>query len=324
MIIAKAPFRLPIAGGGTDLPAYREQYGAQLITASIDKYMYVFINEPPIPEKIRLHYSHIEEVDRVEDIQHGIIREALKLHRIYRPIEITSMADLAAGTGMGSSSAFTVALLAAIAEHEGKTYDKIGIAEDACKIEINILRAPIGKQDQYASALGGINELTINKNNEVTATPLEILPNTLMALENRLQMYYTGVQRDANAVLKEEGLRIQSNSTPLRWIHQIGKSIKVALQHGDIDSFGDLLNEHWKAKRSIMESLSTTHIDDLYVRALKNGAIGGKVMGAGGGGFLLLCAKGGYEEALRREMSKELVPVEFKFEFDGVQVIQNI
>lgn len=324
MIIVKAPFRISLGGGGCDLPAYRSQYGAKIVTATINKYMYVFINEPAIPDKYRLHYSQIEAVDKVEDIKHGIIREALKMHEIYNPIEITSMADLAAGTGMGSSSAFTVALLKGLATYTGEFYNQTIVAEDACKIEIDILGAPIGKQDQYAIAFGGFNELNISKDNHVSVDCLTIAPSIIRKLEGRLQMYYTNTQRDANAVLTEQGKRIEEDSSTMRLIHQIGRNIKAALHDGDIDSFGELMSAHWQAKRRMTNSMSNTFIDECYEKAKKNGALGGKIMGAGGGGLLLLCSRPGKEQQLKEVMSKDMRLIDFKFENKGVKVISNV
>jgi D-glycero-alpha-D-manno-heptose-7-phosphate kinase len=322
MIIVKAPFRLPIAGGGCDLPSYYEQFGAELITSSINKFMYVFINEPPIPDKIRLHYSQIENVDDVGEIKHGIIREALKLHGINRPIEITSMADMASGTGMGSSSAFTVALLAGLNALQGNRITPWELAEEACKVEIELVNNPIGKQDQYASVFGGINELKIDKMGYVAVCPLKLDTEIISELENRLLMFYTGITHDANEILAEQGTKIKHDPTEMDEIRMIGGNIKKVLIDGNLDELGYLLDYHWRTKKKISGKMSDATIDGYYELALGNGASGGKLMGAGGGGLLLLCTKEGQRKRLKSTMiNSGLKHIDFRFEFEGVKVM---
>jgi D-glycero-alpha-D-manno-heptose-7-phosphate kinase len=326
LIISKAPFRLPLGGGGTDLPSYYRQFGGQLITSSINKYMYVFINEPPIPDKIKLHYSQLETVTDVSKIKHNIIRESLKLFGINRPIEITSMADFGAGTGMGSSSAFTVALLAGLHELKGESPIAEFIAEEACKVEMELVGSPIGKQDQYASALGGINELIIDKNGVVTVNILNLDKSLIAELENRFIMFYTGITRDANKILYEEGHKITDNDIldVMHEIKEIGIYINKGLIGGNIDYIGEMLHFHWKTKMLITSKMSSYQIDEWYDLAINNGAIGGKVMGAGGGGLFLFCAEDGRQDALKLTMENAgLKYIDFKFEFDGVKIIKN-
>ena len=327
MIIVKVPFRLPLGGGGTDLPSYYRQFGGQLITASINRYMFVSINEPATSNMIKLYYAYTERVHDVSEIQHNIIRESLKLHNINRPIEIGSMADMDAGTGMGSSSAFTVGLIAGLNLLNNKFLSSLELAEEACRVEIELVGKSIGKQDQYAVALGGINEMIIDKKGNVIVIPLKLDKETIFELENRLLIFYTNVIRDANDILAEQSKKIDKLDVidAMHEIKQIGINIKRALLSGDIDMFGKLLHEHWIVKKTISNRMSSGDIDKYYQVALSSGAIGGKIMGAGGGGFLLLCCKSGERRKLKESMeSFGLRQMYFRFEFNGVKVITNI
>lgn len=320
MIIVKAPLRLPLGGGGTDLPAYCSKHGGHLITASINKYIYITINRPVTSDEIKLFYSQIEIVKDINDIKHNIIRECLRYFNIKYPIEINSSADISASTGMGSSSAFTVALLMGLSRLKGVTKSLLEIAELACQIEIDILKSPIGKQDQYASALGGINELHIDKEGGVIVNPLDV---DIHELENRLLIFYTGQTRDANVILSEQNKRIEIDSTFLMHeIKRLGIEIKKSLIEGDIDYFGYLLNKHWVLKKQFSTKMSSSDIDVYYSHAMGNGAIGGKIMGAGGGGFLLLCSKESKRKILKEAMlSLGLKYMDFRFEFEGAKII---
>lgn len=327
MIITRAPFRLPLAGGGTDLPAYYSQFGGQLVTASINRYMFVFLNEPATSDKIKLYYSNTEIVQDVSEIKHNIIRESLKLHGIKGNLEIGSMADLEAGTGMGSSSVFTVALLAGLNTLKRKFISSKDLAEEACKVEIELVGKPIGKQDQYASCFGGINELKIDKSGEVTVNPLKLDKETIFELENRLLMFYTNITRDTNDILSDQSEKIKDNQSTIEVMHeikQIGIGIKDALIKGYITHFGKLLHVHWITKKTISQKMSSLQIDSWYELALKNGALGGKIMGAGGGGLLLFCAKEGQRKHLKETMQQAgLKYMDFRFEFEGVKVLTN-
>ena len=325
MIITRVPFRLPIGGGGTDLPNYSRQFGGHLITASINRYMYVNINEPATSDKIKLYYAYTERVNDVSEIEHNIIRESLKLHGINRPIEIGSMADIEAGTGMGSSSAFTVGLLAGLNTLERKFVSQVDIAEEACRVEIDLVGKPIGKQDQYATALGGINEMMIDKNDKVAIKPLKLDKEVIRELESRLMMFYTNVSRDANIILGEQSDKAVDDVYVIEAMHEIkeiGHQIKIALLKGDVDAFGQLLHEHWIVKKTISEKMSTGAIDRAYIKGLEH-ALGGKIMGAGGGGLLLFCAKD--RKKLKDAMSKiGFKYMDFRFDFEGVKVLTNI
>ena len=331
MIIVRAPFRIPLGGGGTDIPSYYEKYEGSLITATINKYMFVNINEPALINKIKIGYTKIEvvELEEIDKIQHEIVRETLKYLNIKRPIEIHSMADMSAGTGMGSSSAYTVALLKGLNTMIKRYTSLQETAEDACKIEIELCKKPIGKQDQYAITFGGINQLNIDKSGNVTVIPINIKQETIYEIENRLMMFYTNIERDTNQIINEQSNKIKSNENlateSMHNIKKIGYKIKDSLLNDDIDSFGELLHEHWIEKKKITTQMSNSNIDKWYEIGMNNGAIGGKIMGAGGGGFLLLCTKNGNRKNLRKIMEEQgLKYMDFRFDFEGVKVLANI
>ena len=330
MIIIRAPFRLPLGGGGTDLPSYYHKYEGSLITAAINKYMFININEPAIVNKIKVNYTKVEicEIDEVENIKHDIVRETLKYLHIKKPMEIFSMADLSAGTGMGSSSSYTVALLKGLNTMMKRDIPLHELAEEACKIEIDLIGKPIGKQDQYAAAYGGILQLEINRLGDVKVSPIDLDHEIKYEIENRLMMFYTNIERDANVVLTEQSNKAKADEqTAINSMHrikEIGIEIKQALLVGDIDKFGTLMHEHWLTKKKISDKMSTSNIDAWYELGLKNGALGGKLMGAGGGGFLLFCVKNGKRKVLRKAMENAgLKYMDFKFDFEGVKILGN-
>ncbi len=344
MIVVRAPFRLPLGGGGTDLPSYYKKYGGNLLTAAINKYMYVNINEPAIVNKIKVSYTSVEilNVDEIDKIKHDIVRESLKYLKIKKPIEIFSMADLSAGTGMGSSSAYTVALLRGLNVMLKRFISLHELAEEACKIEIELIGKPIGKQDQYATTFGGITQLEIDSHGNVTVTPLNLDQEIIYELENRLMMFYTNIERDANVILGEQSKRISKEEKGgmgegergrggmntvevMHKIKEIGYESKEALLKGDICNFGKLLNEHWITKKKVSNKMSNPQIDKWYDLAIKNGALGGKVMGAGGGGFMLFCVENGKRKNLRKTLENAgMRYMDFKFDWEGVKTLVNI
>lgn len=339
MIVVRAPFRLPLGGGGTDLPSYYHKNEGFLITAAVNKYMYININEPAIVNKIKLNYSKVEIVspEEIDSLQHEIVRESLKYLNAIRPMEISSMADLSAGTGMGSSSSYTVGLLKALNAMLRRDISTHDLAEEACKVEIELMGKPIGKQDQYASAFGGIIQLDIDRLGNVKVTPLKLDHEVIYELENRLLMFYTDIERDANTILDEQSKKIsESKSAQLKEskisaldymdkIKAIGYKIKDTLLDDDVDAFGKLLHEHWLTKKSVSDKMSNSKIDNWYDLAMKNGALGGKIMGAGGGGFLLLCTENGKRKHLRKTMENAgLKYMDFKFDWEGAKVLVNI
>jgi D-glycero-alpha-D-manno-heptose-7-phosphate kinase len=330
MIIARIPFRISLGGGSTDLPSYYRKYEGALVTASVNKYMYVVLNQSQIDDKIRLYYRYTEihGINELDKIEHNIIRETLKLHKISQALEIGSFAEIPAQTGMGSSSVFTVGLITALNSLQHIYMSPKEVAEEACAVEIELVGKPIGKQDQYASAIGGINELLIDKLGKVTVNPLGLHPDTIFELENRLLMFYTGITRDANEILGEQSQKAKDNeqqaTEAMHQIKALGREVKTALLTGDIDLFGMILNSHWEIKKRISGKMSNPQTDQLYSLALENGAIGGKLIGAGGGGFLLLCAKEGGRKPLKQTMeSLGLKYMDFRFEFEGAKIIAN-
>jgi D-glycero-alpha-D-manno-heptose-7-phosphate kinase len=331
MILVRTPFRLPLGGGGTDLPSYYKKYEGFLVTAAINKYMFVNINEPALVNKIKINYTKVEivEVNDIDCLKHEIVRESLRYLKIKRPIEISSMADLSAGTGMGSSSSYTVGLLRGLNAMLRRDVSTQQLAEEACKVEIDLIKKPIGKQDQYAAAFGGIIVMEIDQLGNVKVNPLNIDHETIYELENRLMMFYTNTERDANTVLAEQCEKIEAKreNDAVKSMHRIkemGYEIKNALIAGDVTRFGALLHEHWLEKRKISTKMSDARMDSWYEKALQNGAIGGKLMGAGGGGFFLFCTGNGKRKQLRSAMEAEgLRFMDFRFDWEGSKVLVN-
>lgn len=331
MIVVRTPFRLPLGGGGTDLPSYYKKHEGFLVTAAINKYMFINLNNPAIVDKIKINYSKTEivDIDKISTIQHDIVRESFRYLKIKEPIEIGSMADLSAGTGMGSSSSYTVGLLRALNSMKRRYVSVHELAEEACKVEIDLIGKPIGKQDQYAAAYGGMITLEIDTLGNVTVTPLKIHDETVHELESRLLMFYTNIQRDANDILGEQSEKAKvGESVAIQSMHrikEIGREIKLALENDNVTSFGKLMNEHWLEKKKISAKMSTSNIDKWYETGLANGAIGGKIMGAGGGGFLVFCCEPGKRKALRCAIEKEgLKFMDFKFDWEGSKVLVDI
>ena len=326
MIIARSPLRISLGGGGTDLPSYYREHEGFLIAAAIDKYVYVTINRP-FNEGIYLKYSEIEHVKTVDEVSHNIIREALKLENLNTPqVEISSIADLPSGTGLGSSGSFTTALLKALYAYRHRHINPEELAELACAIEIDRLKEPIGKQDQYIASVGGITCFAFHKDNSVTFAPLKISRETFHALEDNLLLFFTGFSRSASEILKDQHIKSQKNDVDmlnnLHFVKEIGYLSKDALESGNTDKFGELMHQHWEHKKKRSGGMSNQDIDTWYETALKNGAIGGKVVGAGGGGFLMFMAHDATK--LRSAMKKSgLQEVRFKFDFEGAKVIHT-
>jgi len=331
MILSRTPFRLPLGGGGTDLPGYYQKHEGFLVTAAINKYMYLSINTPAVVDTIKINYSKVEIINPhdIHLIKHDLVREALRLLKINKPLEINSMADLSAGTGLGSSSSYTVGLLRALNALERRFVSTYDLAEEACRIEIDLVGKPIGKQDQFAAAFGGINVLEIDTLGRVKVSPLKLHQETVYEMEHRLMMFYTNLQRDANEILSEQSTKARQDDevavSSMHRIKEIGREIKTEMERDNIDAFGALMHEHWMEKKKISRKMSTTKIDQWYEKALKNGAIGGKLMGAGGGGFLLFCVKEGKRRQLRHALEEEgLRYMDFQFDWEGSKVLVNI
>jgi D-glycero-alpha-D-manno-heptose-7-phosphate kinase len=326
MIITRSPLRLSLGGGGTDLPSYYREHGGFLIAAAIDKYVYITIHQTFITDLI-IKYSSLERVPRIEDVQHPIVREALKLVGIRETnLEITSMADIPAGTGLGSSGSFTTALLKALHTYRKNLVHPNELAEQACEIEINRLGEPIGKQDQYIASFGGITCFQFLPNDEVKVTPLKIASETLNNLEDNLVLFFTGFTRSASEILKDQDSRTRQKDREmldnLHFVKQIGLESKDALERGALRHFAELLHAHWERKSGRSKGMSSTVIDECYEFARRNGALGGKLVGAGGGGFLLFYTeeKTGLRRALREF---GLTEVRWRLDFQGTTVLSQ-
>jgi len=324
MIITKAPFRVSLFGGSTDYKDFYENHGSLIIGTTIDKYVYITIHKNFSREYI-IKYSQMERVNNINDIHHPIIRESLKEMRIDNDyIEIISMADIPAGTGLGSSGSFTTALLKALHTHKRHVIHQSELAEMACDIEINKLGEPIGKQDQYIASYGGITCFEFNKDGTVKAWPLNISKDTLYNLEDNLLLFFTGYSRAASTILKEQNDKSKTNNQEmidnLHYVKDLGYQSREALEKGDVVKFGELMNVHWEHKKKRSGSMSNKKIDEWYSVAIGNGAVGGKLIGAGGGGFLMFYASDSAK--LRQAMFREgLEEVRFKFDFIGSEVV---
>jgi D-glycero-alpha-D-manno-heptose-7-phosphate kinase len=326
MIIVRSPLRISLGGGGTDLASYYQENEGFLLAAAIDKYVYVNVSRP-FTEGIFLKYSQMERVDQINEVQHPIIREALRLLNFKTPqIEITTLADIPSGTGLGSSGSFTTALLKALHSHRRRHLNSEEIAELACHVEIELLKEPIGKQDQYIAATGGVTSFTFKKDDSVIAKPLDINVSNMHELEDNLLLFFTGYSRSASSILIEQKEKSISNDNEmlknLHLVKKLGIQSKLALEDGDTNLFGALMHEHWENKKLRSGGMSNPKIDKWYNIAIENGAIGGKLVGAGGGGFLMFMAHD--RKKLRKAMASQgLEEVRFKFDFEGTKVLAS-
>lgn len=324
MIITRSPLRVSLGGGGTDLPSYYREFGGFLVAAAIDKYVYITKHRTFQPEII-VKYSKLERVATVDQIEHPIIREALKLVGISDPhLELTSMADIPGGTGLGSSGSFTTALLKALHAFKKNLVSPAQLAEQACDIELNKLGEPIGKQDQYIAAIGGITAFTFHPDGRVEYRPCNISEETLFNLEDNLLLFFTGYSRSASAILKDQNEKSkQSDQAMLDNLHytkELGFQSLTALECGNLEEFARLMDVHWQRKKARSAGMSNAHINEWYDHAMINGALGGKLIGAGGGGFLMFYA--GDKTKLRHAMrEKGLQEVRFRFDFEGSKVV---
>jgi D-glycero-alpha-D-manno-heptose-7-phosphate kinase len=324
MIISRSPLRISLGGGGTDLPSYYEQHTGFLIAAAINKYVYITLHENFTPDLI-VKYSKLERVDTAAQLEHPIIREAFGLLGMDgKSLELTSMADIPAGTGLGSSGSFTTALLKALHAHQKDLVHPAELAEQACDIELNRLHEPIGKQDQYIAAYGGITCFKFLPGGKVEAWPLKISEETLYSLEDNLLLFFTGYSRSASAILKEQDTRSKAADSSmienLHFIKELGSQSRRALESGNLAQFARLMDVHWQRKKQRSGNMSNPRINEWYELALANGALGGKLIGAGGGGFLMFYAddKTKLRHALRQSGLKE---VRFKFDFEGTKLL---
>lgn len=289
MIITRTPFRISFAGGGTDLPSFYREYGGGAVTsAAIDRFIHVLVNEK-FDRSIRVAYSRTENVDSVDDLQHGLVREALRLTQVHRAVEVHTIADIPGeGTGVGSSSSLTVGLLNALHAYKGELVEPTRLAEEACRIEINILHGTQGKQDDYIAAFGGLHFFEFRADETVRVYPLPLARTDLDALSAHLSLFYTGTARSAQPILKEQDARTGSNRDALLRMRDLAAAMRDALVARDWDRAGALLDEGWSLKRGLTSGISNAQIDEWYARGKSAGALGGKITGAGGGGFLLM------------------------------------
>lgn len=325
MIITRSPLRISLGGGGTDLPSYYLEHGGFVISAAINRYVYITLHEIFRPELI-VKYSKMEIVERVADLKHPIVREALRmvLGESASYLEMTSMSDIPAGTGLGSSGSFTTALLTALHTMNSTVLGRQDLAELACHIEIDRLGEPIGKQDQYIAAYGGVQCMHFGTDGTVRVEPLAASAETLYNLEDNLVLFFTGYTRSASAILQEQDTKSKQKDAGmaqnLHFIKELGVASQKAFESGDVRAFGEIMHVHWEHKKKRSNGMSNPQIDEWYEAGRENGAIGGKLIGAGGGGFLMFYAED--KGKLRRAMKRlGLIEVRVRFDFDGSTVV---
>lgn len=322
MILARAPLRITLAGGGTDLPSWYEMHGSEFISVAIDKFVYVLVNKRYGSDHL-IKYSEIEKPSRITDIKHPIIRESMKLLDINSYIEITTTADLPGRTGLGSSSSFTVALLHALARFQNLQFSTDNIARMACEIEIGKLGEPIGIQDQYIASFGGLSKFTVTPGGLVTHKNMNFSINTYSALQSNLLLFFTGISRDSSKLLEDQNQKTKLDDVEmiksLEYTAALGRKIEEALMNGRPEEFGEMMHDYWMKKRSRSSGMSSSFVDSVYETARKNGAIGGKLVGAGGGGFLLLYSVDSHKTIAALERFN-LEQVKFSFCNEGARL----
>ncbi|HVN06443.1 MAG TPA: hypothetical protein VMT86_18615 [Bryobacteraceae bacterium] len=325
MIITRSPLRISLGGGGTDLPSYYREHTGFVISAAIDKYVYITLHET-FSQELLIKYSQMELVETVDQVKHPIVREALRLVDVGpQPyLEIVSMSDIPAGTGLGSSGSFAVALLRALHAWKKNPIPRQELAEQACHIEIDLLHEPVGKQDQYIASYGGIACFQFQPDGHVDVAPLQLASETLANLEDNLLIFFTGFTRSASAILEEQDTRTRQHDadmiSQLHTVKQLGCESKAALERGDLRRFAELMHVHWEHKKARSRCMTNTHIDEYYELARRHGALGGKLIGAGGGGFLMLYTED--KTRLRHAMrSAGLREVRMRFDFQGTTVL---
>jgi D-glycero-alpha-D-manno-heptose-7-phosphate kinase len=324
MVITRSPLRVSLGGGGTDLPSYYREHAGFLVAAAIDKYVYITLHHT-FQQEIILKYSKLERVQSASQIEHPIVREALGSLGMQTPhLELASMADIPGGTGLGSSGSFTTALLKALHTHQKNIIHPAELAEQACDIELNKLGEPIGKQDQYIAAVGGITAFTFHKDGRVEYRPCRIAEETLFNLEDNLLLFFTGYSRSASAILKDQNDKSKAHDQGmlenLHFTKELGYKSLEALESGNLEEFARLMDVHWQRKKARSTGMSNDRINEWYDHAMRNGAMGGKLIGAGGGGFLMFYA--GDKKRLRHAMrEKGLQEVRFRFDFEGTKVV---
>ncbi|MBI4634985.1 MAG: galactokinase [Candidatus Rokubacteria bacterium] len=328
MILARAPLRITLGGGGTDLPSYYTRHRGFVLSAAINKYVYIYVNRPAADTLLRVKYSRYEQVSSVDEIQHDLVRPALKLLGVDGALEIVSMADVPDGTGLGSSGSYLVAVLTALHELKRERIPTQDLAELAVHIEMDLARHPVGKQDHYLAAFGGITCLEIAQSGAVAVTPLTLGGDDAEELRRWIVLFFTGLQRSSREILgAQDADTREAKVTILDSLHrtkEIGYRIKEALERGDLPKFGQLLEEHWQNKKRRSDRISDVKIDRWYDLARTQGALGGKLVGAGGGGFLMLCCPPSVRASVREALAAEgLREMPFAFDFEGAKVLVN-
>lgn len=323
MIITRAPFRVSFCGGGSDLPSFYENYGGCVLSTTIRKYMYLTIHNYFDKEKIVLKYSKTEVVDNYEQIEHRIFKQCLKDFDI-KGVELSSMADIPAGTGLGSSSTFTVALLQLLNTYKGQYQSKYKLAKDACEVEIGKLGEPIGKQDQFAAAFGGLKFYEFMPNGFVNVEPVIMAPESYKKLENNILMFYLGGTHSASAILKEQSQNVKTvdKATVQKQMCDITRKLKEELQNNNVDAMGELLHQNWMLKKSLASGITNPLIDETYDKAMAAGATGGKLLGAGGAGFMIFYVPEEKHEAVRKALS-HLREMDFEMDNSGASIVMT-
>lgn len=327
MIVTRTPFRITLGGGGTDLPSYYEKHGGFIFAAGIDKYMIININRPIVDDLVRVKYSKSETVKHRDELQHEIAREAMRMMGIDNALEIVSLADVPAGTGLGSSSCYTVGLLNALHTMKREHISLYDLAEQACELEIKTLRKPIGKQDQYMAVFGGLTVLDIKKNGSIYARRAKVSDATIDELNRNLLMFYTSISRSADEILAEQNKGIRHNQKEvienLQYIKEIGQQILAAVESGNITDIGLLFDKHWQHKKKMSTKISNPKFDELYEIAREKGALGGKISGAGGGGFFLFYVEENHTRFREAMQKLGLREMRYRFDFEGAKVLIN-
>lgn len=327
MIITRTPFRFTLGGGGTDLPSYYREHGGFIFAAAINKYMFISINRPIVDNLVRVKYSQTEIVSHREELKHDIAKEAMRMMGIEDSLEIVSMADIPAGTGLGSSSCYAVGLLNALHSMKREYIPLAALAEQACELEINRLGKPIGKQDQYMAAFGGLRVLEIDKQGHVSVRSAHVPEFCLDDLNRNLLMFYTKTSRSADEILSEQSKGVSHKNDPIlesmHYIKELGYEMLDAIESGNLTGIGLLLDEHWKHKKRMSDKISSPWFDEIYETAKQKGALGGKITGAGGGGFFLFYIEKDHT-ALREAMAKMgLREMRYRFDLEGTKILAN-
>lgn len=334
MIVSRTPFRVTLGGGGTDLPSYYKEHGGFIFAIAINSYMYVNVNQRLLDNKVILHYTEAEVVDHIDQLKHELAREALRVQSIFDSVEISSLADIPAGTGVGSSSCYLVGLLTAL-QHFRKAYlTRKEIAELACDIELNVLNKKIGKQDQYMATYGGVTRLDIAKDGNVDVTPINLSPSAQLEFVRNTHIYYTGNRRSAEDILVDQHAAMEQKGKPnanlrveesLNMIKDLGYRIFDAVVEERFDDWGDMLHEHWENKKRMSDKISLSEVDVIYDHVRKEfGVLGGKIIGAGGGGFLMLYTNDGHKELENYMRSKGMRRLNYFIEPEGAKIVSSL